>query len=71
MEGRDPGRALRPLRALARRPAIVAVERGFKASSGAVKWYRSRCGTELENSEIASPVLESSIKDLFGLTLPC
>ena len=28
---------------------------GFKVSLGAVEWYRSRCGTDFENSEMASP----------------
>ena len=41
-------------------PAILAVERGFKVSSGTVKWYRSSYGTGFDNSEIASPLLRNS-----------
>ena len=32
---------------------------GFKVSSGTVKWYRSRYGTDFDNSEIASPDVQS------------
>ena len=36
-------------------PAILAVEGGFKVSSGTAKWYnRSSYGTDFENFEIAS-----------------
>ena len=30
---------------------------GFKVSSGSVEWYRIIYGTDIDNSEIASPVM--------------
>ena len=34
------------------------LKRGFKVSSGIVEWYRGSYGTDRDNSEIASPVLQ-------------
>ena len=30
---------------------------GFRVSLGTVKWYRSSSGTDVDNSEITSPVM--------------
>ena len=36
----------------------------FKVSSGTASWYRSNCGTDLDDSELASPVCRATYNEL-------
>ena len=42
--------------AASRRACYLGCLKGtFKVTSGTAEWYRSSCGTDFDNSEIASP----------------
>ena len=41
--------------------SYLALERGFKVSSGAVSWYVISYGMDFDNSEIESPVDPSTL----------